>query len=208
MSAAELALIVAGWVLAISSPGPATLSVMASAMENGRREALAMAMGVVSGSAMWALSAGLGLGALMVSHAWTIEVLRYAGAGYLAWLAFKSARAAVRPAKASGQTPRAPLGMRRAWFRGLMIHLTNPKAVLFWGALFAVVVSPEAPGKDILTVGAACLTSSVFVFTGFAMVFSLGPVRRTYLALRRWFDGAFAILFGAASLKILTARLT
>jgi threonine/homoserine/homoserine lactone efflux protein len=46
------------------------------------------------------------------------------------------------------------------------------------------------------------------VFFGYALLFSTGMFVRGYQRLRRWFEGAFAVLFGLAGLKTLTARLT
>ena len=44
-------------------------------------------------------------------------------------------------------------------------------------------------------------------FSSYALLFSNAKVVRGYVRLRRWFEGAFAIVFAAASLKVLTARL-
>ena len=206
MSLSELLPILIGWVIAISSPGPATLALTGTAMEAGRAHGLAVALGIVTGSAAWALIAGMGLGAAMMSHAWAVELLRYAGAGYLAWLAYKSARAALRPGEAVARSAGAE-SLRHAWARGALIHLTNPKAVLFWGAMFAVVIPANAPVWVLWQVGLACLATSTATFVLMALAFSARPVAKAYLRLRRWFDGAFAVLFGLAALKVLTARL-
>jgi len=202
----ELLPILIGWMIAIASPGPATLALTGTAMQAGRARGLAVAMGVVTGSAFWALVAGMGLGAAMMSHAGIVEALRYAGAAYLAWLAWKSARAALRPGDAVVREA-APESLRRAWARGALIHLTNPKAVLFWGAMFAVVIPADAPVWVLWQVGLSCLAVSVLTFTGMALAFSARPVAAAYLRARRWFDGAFAVLFGLAAVKVLTARL-
>ena len=53
--------------------------------------------GVMTGSLFWSISAASGLGALMLAHAWLIEMLRYAGAAYLLYLAYKAARDAMTP---------------------------------------------------------------------------------------------------------------
>ncbi|TFG86887.1 MAG: LysE family translocator, partial [Hyphomicrobiales bacterium] len=171
------------------------------AMAEGRRTALVFATGVATGSAIWGLLAAVGLGAVILSHAWAIEVLRYAGAAYLLWMALKSLRSAMRPGAAKVQTP--VMGDWGAvYLKGLLLHLTNPKAVLFWAALFSVIVSPTAPLRDILVVGLSCLTLSLCIFFGYAVLFSSARAIAGYLRLRRWFDGVFALFFGVAGLKI------
>ncbi|PWE27851.1 amino acid transporter [Pararhodobacter marinus] len=206
MPITDLLPILVAWVIAIASPGPATLAISGTAMERGRAHGLALAWGVTAGSAVWALVAGAGLGAAMVAHAWLVELMRYAGAAYLAWLAWKSARSAWR----GGGVAQARVvegSLRRSWVKGALIHLTNPKAVLFWGAVFAVAVPAGAPAWVLWQVGLSCLAVSVVTFTLMALGFSAGPVSRAYLKAKRGFDAVFAALFGFAAVKILSARL-
>jgi RhtB (resistance to homoserine/threonine) family protein len=207
VSEVELGLILLGWGIALASPGPATIAIAGTAMAEGRRVALLFAAGVATGSAVWGVLAAIGLGALILSQVWAIEVLRYLGACYLLWLALKSLRSAMRPGSATRQAA-AMRNWRAVYLKGLMLHLTNPKAVLFWGALFSVIVSPAAPMRDILVVGLSCMMLSLCIFFGYAVLFSSGRAMTGYLRLRRWFDGVFAVFFGMAGLKILTVRLT
>ncbi|WP_430398775.1 LysE family translocator [Ferrovibrio sp.] len=103
----NLPLILAAALLATGSPGPATLNIAGTAMTAGRPFALAVAGGVATGSLMWSTAAAFGLGAVMLANAWLFELLRYAGAGYLIFLAFKSARSALKP----GDVPRKRFSM-------------------------------------------------------------------------------------------------
>lgn len=94
MTDINLPLILFAALLAGASPGPATLTIAGTSMSSGRRAGLAVATGVTTGSFMWSFSAAFGLGAIMLANAWLFEIVRYAGAAYLGWLAIKSARAA------------------------------------------------------------------------------------------------------------------
>ncbi len=60
----------------------------------------------------------------------------------------------------------------------------------------------------LLALLAALITVSALVFLGYGALFSSPGIIRQYTRARRWFDGSFALLFGAAGVKILTARLT
>jgi len=201
----DLLPILIGWIIAISSPGPATMAIAGTSMEGGRARGLAVAWGVASGSVMWSLIAGLGLSAAMLANLWLVEGLRYAGALYLGYLAVKSARSAMRPGGLKAQASDAET-LFSAWARGALVHMTNPKAVLFWGALFAVAVPAGSSGWVVFEVGAACLTTSFLTMTLMALAFSSRPVARAYIKARRWFEATFAVLFGFAAFKILTAQ--
>ena len=96
MGGYETALILLGWAIAGGSPGPATLAISGTAMERGRLAGLTIAGGIVAGSACWGVAAGMGMSAVMLANAWIFEVVRYAGAAYLLWLAIKSLRRALK----------------------------------------------------------------------------------------------------------------
>ena len=97
--------------------------------------------------------------------------------------------------------------IRTLFAKGLALHVTNPKAVLFFGALYSIGIPVGATlGQLAIVVGAIGL-QSLIVFHGYAVIFSTPAMTRTYLRTRRWFEAAFALGFGAAGLKILTARL-
>lgn len=198
-----LSVILIGWLIGGGSPGPATLAISGTSMELGRRAGLAVAFGIVIGSAFWGLAAGLGLSAIMLANVWVMEVVRYAGALYLLWLAFKSLRSAWQ-----GNLPKAQDVSRKQLFvKGLLLHLTNPKAILGWGSIYAIALSPSAGMGDVWGLFACLITVSAFLFPSYALIFSSPPIARGYLRLKRWFDAAFGLLFGAASVKILTVRL-
>lgn len=207
----NLPLILAAALLATGSPGPATLNIAGTAMVSGRGYALAMASGVSTGSLMWSTAAAFGLGAVMLANVWVFELLRYFGAGYLIFLAIKSAKSALRPGEVAPKNASRGASFstaRRAYAGGLALHLTNPKAILFFGSLYAVGVPAHASPLTLLMVIGAIAIQSTLVFHGYALLFSSAPAVRIYLRLRRWFEGVFALAFGYAGFKILTARLS
>ncbi|KPN63986.1 Threonine/homoserine/homoserine lactone efflux protein [Aliiroseovarius crassostreae] len=205
MTGFELLLIWFGWVLAGASPGPATLGIAATAMNQGRTKALAFAAGILTGGAFWGLAAAFGMGALMLAHVWLFSVIKYAGAAYLLYLALKSLRSAfshkelIDGAIAGGSH-------FSAFRKGALVHLTNPKAILSWGAVFSIILPPSASLSQIIGMFGFLYSGGILVFIGYALLFSTPAAVRVYRSARRGFELAFAGLFGAAGLKILTVR--
>lgn len=206
IDAANLPLILAAAFVATASPGPATLAIAGTSMTSGRRFGLALAAGVMTGSLIWSVSAALGLGALMLASGWAFEAMRCLGACYLLYLAFNSARSAMRPGMIAAKHVDAPR-IKTAYAKGLALHLTNPKAILFFGSLFAIGVPAGSPPESLALVICAVGLQSFIIFHGYALVFSSAPMMAGYQRLRRWFEAIFAIAFGAAGLRILTARI-
>jgi len=201
----NLPLILLAALIATVSPGPATLALAGTSMGAGRRAGLSLASGITTGSLLWSISAAAGLGAIMAANAWVLETIRYFGAGYLLFLAWKSARSAF---SAKDVKPKQMLGSNRTlYFKGLALHLTNPKAILFFGSLYSIGVPVSASPLQLALVVAAVGLQSFFLFHAYALFFSIPVLNRGYLKLRCWFEAAFSIGFGLAGLKVMTAKL-
>lgn len=201
----NLPIILIAALVAMASPGPATLALAGTAMANGRSAGLALASGIATGSLMWSVAAALGLGSVMLANAWVLEIVRYFGAAYLLFLALRAARSALSN---RNLTAKSVSGSTAALFaKGLALHLTNPKAVLFFGSLYVLGLPPGTGVSELITIIAAVGLQSFLVFHGYALLFSSPVIAQLYLRLRRWFEAFFAVLFGAAGFKVLTTRL-
>lgn len=202
---ATFGLVLIAWALAGASPGPATLTIAGAAMQHGRIAGLATASGVLVGSVSWGIAAAFGMSALMLAHGWLVEVVRYVGAGYLLYLAVKAAKSALSDKPLALGTVKAAAPSRH-FTKGLLIHLTNPKAIFAWGAIFAVVVPPGSGLQEVMTTLGLLILVSMFVFWGYGFLFSTKGAIAVYRSLRRWIEGGFAAMFGYAGFKILTSR--
>lgn len=195
------------WLMAGGSPGPATMGIAGTAMSSGRRSALAFALGILAGSASWGIAAALGLSAVMLANVWVFEILRYAGATYLGWLALKALkRAWSGDTGAAAGTPFSGSG-RSLFAKGAAIHITNPKAILSWASIYAIVAPADATPATLFGYFGLLYAGSILIFIGYAFLFSSEKVVQGYRRASRWFDLAFAGFFGFAGYKILTARL-
>lgn len=206
MTDLNLPLILLAGVIAAASPGPATLAIAGTSMERGRSHGVLIALGIFCGSVTWSVSAATGVGALMLMNLWVFELIRYLGAGYLLFLALQAARGAIanQPMKT-----RAVQGKRRRVFlQGLLLHLTNPKAVLFFGSLYTIGIPAGATLAQVLTVMVSLAIISFTIFVSYALLFSTPLATALYLRARRWFLSLFALGFAAAGLKILTTRIS
>jgi threonine efflux protein len=204
-------LILIGAFVAMASPGPATLAIASTSMNQGRVKGLALASGILTGSLFWSCLAAFGLGAVLYANVWLFESLRYVGAAYLLFLAYKSCRSAMtnktdeNKILAMAETKKTSL--RSAYFRGLAIHLTNPKAILFLGSLFAMGMPSSVSTQGLLSVIVLLTIQSACINLGYAVLFSNPIIRQGYFKMKRGFDSAFALMFGAAGIKILLSKL-
>lgn len=203
---ADVLIAYGAYFVGTASPGPSNLAIMSLAMSGGRRAALTFALGVVSGSFFWALLASLGLSAMLASYSEGLIAIKIAGGLYLLWLGFKSARSAFRAGALPANAARQNEPPQRLYLRGLLLHLTNPKAILVWLSIVSLAVSPVGGASHTVPVVLGCMCIGVSVFSSYAVLFSTASARRIYLAIRRWLDGSLAIMFGIAGLKMLTSK--
>jgi threonine/homoserine/homoserine lactone efflux protein len=211
MQEIHYALILIGAFVAMASPGPATLAIASTSMNQGRVQGLALASGILTSSLFWSCSAAFGLGAVLFANVWLFESLRYVGAAYLLFLAYKSCRSAMANKtdknKMLAMTEIKQTSLRSAYFRGLAIHLTNPKAILFLGSLFAMGMPSSVSTQGLLSVIVLLTVQSACVNFGYAVLFSNQRICQGYFKMKRTFDTVFALMFGAAGIKILLSKL-
>jgi threonine/homoserine/homoserine lactone efflux protein len=137
-----LALFAVACLALTATPGPDMLLIASRSVSQGRSAGFASLAGIQAGTYCHALAAAFGLSQLFLVVPAAYDVVRYAGAAYLlylAWKAFRSSGAALTPA---GGLPRYPV--TQMFRQGLLTNLLNPKMALFVLALFPQFVRPEA----------------------------------------------------------------
>ena len=203
----QLLIVYAAYVIATASPGPSNMAIMGMAMSKGRASALLLALGVISGSLFWAILAATGISAVLATYAEALFVIKVLGGFYLLYLAYKAAKSAWSGRRAMSDAARAPTSKWQLYRRGLLLHLTNPKAVLAWIAIMSLGLGPNSSASTLVAIVLGCAVLSILVFGGYAIVFSTLPMIRAYLKARRWIEGVLAAAFGYAGIRLLLLQL-
>lgn len=143
MSWYGLATFCAAYFLAVATPGPGVAAVIAQGLARGRSGAPAFIAGFLVGDLLWFCAAALGLAALAQTAHTAFLAVKYAGAVYLLYLAYKLWTA---PAKSLAQShaETAARPPRALFVGGLTLTLGNPKPMLFFLALLPTVVPLES----------------------------------------------------------------
>lgn len=203
-ASANLLLACSVYVVGTASPGPSNLAIIATAMNAGRKTALVLALGIVSGSVFWGLLAGLGLSAVLAASSTALVAMKLLGGSYLLWLSVWAARSAMtaKPVSRLADNP-ADARFSRTYVRGAAMHLTNPKAILVWLSIVSLALPPGSHANDAMLTVLACAVLGTMVFCGYAFAFSTPVARRVYQSIRPWFEGALAALFAIAGVRML-----
>ncbi|MCQ6245140.1 leucine efflux protein LeuE [Streptomyces samsunensis] len=229
----DLSTYLAGLALIVLLPGPNSLYVVSVAARRGPRTGYRAAAGVLCGDAvLMALSAG-GVASLLHASPMLFAVVKFAGAGYLTWLAvgmLRGARTLWRRRPGAAEAARSAAAERgadgavdaavdtaagsaegeRPYRRALVISLLNPKAILFFISFFVQFVDPDYahPALSFVALGAwAQLFSitylSVLIFSGTYLAATLQRRRRLRAGLSAAAGTAF--LGFAAKLSLSSA---
>lgn len=142
MSLYGLLVFSAVYSLAVASPGPGVAAVIARSLAKGTRGAPAFIAGFLVGDLIWFAFAATGLAALAQSAHAVFVVVKYAGAAYLLYLAYKLWTA---PAVAAIDAPDLEGAQKpfQLFLGSLALTLANPKTMVFFLALLPTVVSLE-----------------------------------------------------------------
>jgi threonine/homoserine/homoserine lactone efflux protein len=163
-------------VVAGVTPGPNNMMLMASGVNFGVRRTLPHLAGVVAGFALMVALVGFGLDAVFRVAPWLLPVMRWAGAAYLVWLAW---RVAVSGAAKEGAAGGHPIGL----FGAAAFQWINPKGwIMAVSALTTYAVSADYT-TTVMVVALTCLIvsipcSGVWVLFGAAMRRFLADPRR------------------------------
>lgn len=196
-------------LLAVASPGPDFAIVVRQSLTHGRRTAIWTSIGVGTGILLHVGYSVLGLGLLIRSSALWFNVVKAAGAAYIAWLGLVSLRA--KPAGnldlgAEGG-PRAP-STHGAFMTGFLTNVLNPKVTLFFISLFVMIVDPRTPKLIQAGYGLWMSVATMAWFTLVSVLFTRTEIRHRFLHFGHWIDRALGVVFlaFAASLAVATLR--
>jgi threonine/homoserine/homoserine lactone efflux protein len=134
MSWYGLATFCVAYFLAVATPGPGVAAVISQAMSRGAAGAPAFIAGFLVGDYLWFLAAVLGLSALAQTAHTAFVLVKYVGALYLLYLAYKLWSAPAR-SLAEDTGPELARPPRALFLGSLMLTLSNPKPMLFFLAL-------------------------------------------------------------------------
>jgi threonine/homoserine/homoserine lactone efflux protein len=144
----------------LAIPGPAVLYVVVQSAEQGRRVGLASVAGIHLGTLVHVAAAAIGLSALIVASALAFSIVKYAGAAYLVFLGVRKLLERDSPTT----VVRREEPLRRAFVRGAVVNVLNPKTALFFLAFLPQFVDADRGGvwSQALVLG--------FVFVGLGLV--------------------------------------
>jgi threonine/homoserine/homoserine lactone efflux protein len=193
-------------ILLALSPGPDNLFVMTQAAQQGRKAGLLVTLGLCTGLLAHTAAVTFGLAALFTASAAAFTILKFAGAGYLLYLAVLSFRAGT----VTGPTVAAArLGSAALYRRGIIMNITNPKVSVFFLAFLPQFVDPAKGSLSLqfLLLGGVFIVATIIVFGSISFLAGIfGEKFRESAFAQKVLNRAAAGIFAGLALKLALAQ--
>ena len=184
----------------LAIPGPAVLYIVVQSAEQGRKVGLASVGGVHLGSLVHVAAATAGLSALIVASSLAFNVVKYAGAAYLVYLGIRKLFEREEPVEVDIESK----AMQRAFVRGVVVNVLNPKTAIFFLAFLPQFVNTDRGGvwSQVLVLGLTFIGLGLVSDSLYAL--AAGTVgnllRRKRKAIRYFSSGVYVTLGVVAAL--------
>ncbi|ANY90565.1 MULTISPECIES: LysE family transporter [Pseudomonas] len=194
-----LAFFAACWVISLS-PGAGAIASMSSGLQYGFWRGYWNALGLQLGLIVQIAVIAAGVGAILAASATAFQLIKWFGVAYLVYLAYKQWRAL--PMDMSDPSGVRPIGKPMSLvFRGFLVNVSNPKALVFMLAVLPQFINPHAPlVPQYLAITATMITVDMLVMAGYtglaARVLRLLRTPKQQKRMNRTFAGLF---IGAAA---------
>ena len=204
ISTSNFLIFVSAALLMALTPGPNMIYLISRSLCQGRPAAVMSWFGVVLGFTVHMVCAAIGLTALFMAVPLGYEVLKFAGAVYLLWLAWQAVRPGARSPFEARELPAEP--PRKLFVMGLLTSILNPKVAVFYLSVLPQFISPESGsvlaqslflGSTQVLIGS---TVNLLVALSAAGIASWFAKNKFWLAVQRYFMG---FVLAVLALKLL-----
>ncbi|MDT7518457.1 LysE family translocator [Rhodoferax sp. TBRC 17660] len=207
ISTQQFLIFAAAALLMAVTPGPNMIYLISRSLCQGRKAGVMSWFGVVLGFSVHMLCASVGLTALFMAVPMGYELLKFAGALYLIWLAWQAVRPGARsPFEAKDLPPEPP---RKLFVMGLLTSVLNPKVAIFYLSVLPQFIAPES--GSVLAQSMMLGFTQVFIGSSVNLMVTLSAAamaswfaqHRLWLAVQRYVMG---LVLGALAVKLLAQQ--
>jgi RhtB (resistance to homoserine/threonine) family protein len=173
--------------IAMVSPGPDFLITMRNALGVGRASGIATAIGIGCAIFVHVGYSVVGIAVLISQSILLFSIIKYLGAAYLIWMGIGALRSqgwemAVEKAKNKHKS------LKKSFTEGFVTNVLNPKATLFFLALFTQVIAPETPLSWQLIYGTSIALVVMAWFSTVSVLLTQPKIRAKLSAMSIWID--------------------
>ncbi|UOM34558.1 LysE family translocator [Acuticoccus sp. I52.16.1] len=191
------------FVPALVLPGPDFVAVVRVAMTRGARAGIFTALGTTIGLVTYAALSIFGLSALLAQVEWLTIVVRVLGGAYLVYLGVRLVRTPPDQLDIGDAPAPAPIGARRAVLGGLLVNLTNPKAIVLFASVFATAITPQTHAATMALMVVLVGVTTLVWYTLVSLFMASPPVIQRFAGARHRIERIAGVAFVAIGGKLI-----
>ncbi|PZQ43370.1 MAG: hypothetical protein DI551_12270 [Micavibrio aeruginosavorus] len=200
-------LLIAVFSVAVISPGPDFVMAVRNSVKYSRKAGIFTAIGFGIGVGFHVTYCLAGLAIIISQSVIVFNILKWIGAAYLFYVGIKALRSNGFEASEAGEESAADMTAMEALRSGIITNLFNPKATLFFLALFTQILSPDITVGAKIIYGLTCVAMTMIWFSIVATVLTTPRIRAVFLKASKWVDRACGGVFVALGLKLAATKL-
>lgn len=202
---------------ATMSPGPAFVVAVRNAMVHTRSVGIFTALGLSLGVAAHVCFVLAGISLLIANSVVAFTVIRYAGAAYLFYIGIKALRTKKKPDAEHiqevsegytecGPANKKPYSAAKAILTGFLTNLLNPKAVVFFTAVYAQFIDPATPFPVHVLYGCTSVAIEFLWFSGVAIILTNNMIKQRFMRVMHWVERCCGGLMVGLGVKLALSK--
>jgi RhtB (resistance to homoserine/threonine) family protein len=193
-------------LVAVITPGPDFALTLRNSLTYSRQAGVYTAVGVGAGNLVHATYSLIGIGAVISKSILLFNILKWVGAAYLIYIGFKSLISRRKASTVEEFGPQRNIKQWTAFRIGFLGNLLNPKATLFFLALFTQIVQPTTPILMQAIYGITVAVVALLWFALVAVIISQQTLKRHILSFSHWLERLTGAALIALGLRLAVAE--
>lgn len=198
----EFLTIVVIHLLAVMSPGPDFVLVSQNSLMYTRKTGIYTAVGLALGILVHVTYSLIGIGLLISKSILLFSILKFFCAGYLIYIGYKALKAKPQESTGNIEIKERSLGRVDAVRIGFLTNVLNPKATLFFFALFTQVINPMTPKTVQIVYGLEMSVMTFMWFSLVALILSHKAIKNRFSTISHYLERAFGVILIALGIKV------
>lgn len=193
-------------LVAVISPGPDFALTLRNSLAYSRQAGIYTAIGVTVGHIVHATYCLIGIGAIIAQSIVLFNLLKWIGAAYLIYIGIKSLKAKKISYEVGTLQPTRKLNAWSAFRMGLLGDVLNPKATLFFLALFTQIIDPSTPFKTQCVYGMTIVLIALVWYNLVAVFISQRKIKNALQSILHWIERLTGAVLIALGLRLAIAK--
>lgn len=203
-----LLLITSIHLLAAASPGPDFILVSQQTLSHGKKSGLLCSIGIALGLSIHIIYSALGLATIIANSSTALWVIKILGGSYLLYLGICGLRAKPQNQLSEGKVSIEQSSTLKTVGIGFLCNALNPKAPIYFVALFTVVLSPDIPITHLVIYGIWMMIIQLTWFSTVVFLLSRPKINLKFQKMGHWLDRIMGGAMCIIGLKVITSKLS